>query len=333
MTNPNEIRWGILGCGDVCEVKSGPAFNKISGSRLIAVMRRDGAKAKDFALRHGVPKYYDDARELIADRDINAIYVATPPAFHEELSILAMSAGKPVYIEKPVALNSDSCSRMLSVAKELGIKVSVAHYRRGLPLFKKIRSLLQTGIIGKPSLIISNTLQAPAAKMKAPDYWRTNPEISGGGLFFDLAPHQLDIFYWLFGNPTRVTGFSINQNSPYHAPDLTTVEALFEQGVYLHGVWAFNLNPASEEERCEIIGDEGKIVFSFFRRSDIDIITSKGKESISMDYPENIQQPMIEEVVRFFRGEGPNPCSLEDALVTMQMMDSTTERRPLTASS
>ena len=326
MANLNEVRWGIVGCGDVCEVKSGPAFNKVSDSRLIAVMRRDGAKAKDFARRHGVPKYYDDAGELIADHDINAIYIATPPAFHEELSIRAMRAGKPVYIEKPVALNSDSCSRMLSAAKDLEIKASVAHYRRGLPLFKKIRSLLRSGIIGKPSLIISNTFQAPSPKIKAPDYWRTNPDISGGGLFFDLAPHQLDIFYWLFGKPTHVSGFSINQKSPYPAPDLTTIEAMFEQGVYLHGAWAFNLNPAAEEERCEIIGDEGKLVFSFFRQSDIDIITPKGKESISLDYPENIQQPMINEVVRFFRGDGPNPCSLEDALVTMKMMDSATPR-------
>ena len=327
MANLNEVRWGIVGCGDVCEVKSGPAFNKVSDSRLIAVMRRDGVKAKDFARRHGVPKYYDDAGELIADHDINAIYIATPPAFHEALSIQAMKAGKPVYIEKPVALTSDSCSRILSVSKDLGIKASVAHYRRGLPLFKKIRSLLRSGIIGKPSLIIANTLQSPSPKMKDPDYWRTNPEISGGGLFFDLAPHQLDIFYWLFGKPASVNGLSVNQKSQYPAPDLTTIEAVFDQEVYLHGIWAFNLNPASEEERCEIIGDEGKLVFSFFRRSDIDIITPKGKESISMDYPENIQQPMIDEVVRFFRGDGPNPCSLEDALVTMKMMDSATQKQ------
>ena len=321
MENTNDIRWGILGCGDVCEIKSGPAFNKVGHSKLMAVMRRNSEKAKDFALRHGVPKYYDNADRLIDDDDINAVYIATPPASHEAYAIKVMKAGKPVYIEKPVTLNSQSCERILATSRELQVKASVAHYRRGLPLFKKIKSLLETGAIGKPSLILANTLQAPSGKMTAPGYWRTTPEISGGGLFFDLAPHQLDIFYWLFGKPAQVSGFSLNQNSHYHAPDLTTVEAVFEHGVFLHSVWAFNLNPASEKESCEIIGDKGKIRFSFFTSSDIEITTATGIQRLTMEYPENIQQPMIDEVVKFFRGEGPNPCSLEDALVSLRMME------------
>lgn len=321
MEHPEEIRWGILGCGDVCEVKSGPAFNKVAHSKLVAVMRRDGSKAKDFARRHGVPRAYDDADRLIDDPEVNAIYIATPPAFHEDYAIRAIEAGKPVYLEKPVTLNSESCQRIIDAARRHGIRVSVAHYRRGLPVFRKIKSLIQSGAIGKPSLIIVHTLQAPTAKMHAPDYWRTTTEISGGGLFFDLAPHQLDIFYWIFGAPVSMHGFSLKQRDDYTAPDLTHLEAVFQSNVYLHGLWAFNVNLASEEERCEIIGDEGKMLFSFFRKSDIDIITPKGRETITLDYPENIQQPMIDDVVQFFRGEGPNPCSLEDALVTMRMMD------------
>lgn len=321
MEDTNPIRWGILGCGDVCEVKSGPAFNKVRDSKLVAVMRRDIARAKDFASRHQVPRYYNDANDLIHDPEVNAIYIATPPAFHEAYAIQAMQAGKPVYIEKPVALNSQSCERMLAASRKLAVKASVAHYRRGLPVFKKIRSLIDGGAIGDPSLIIAKTLQGPSEKMKAEDYWRTNPEISGGGLFFDLAPHQLDIFYWLFGQPSDVRGFSTNQKSPYPAPDLTTLDAVFDQRVHLHAVWVFNLDRSSDDETCEIHGEKGKISFSFFRKSDIDITTSAGTKKITLDYPDNIQHPMIDEVVRFFRNEGPNPCSLEDALVTMRMMD------------
>jgi predicted dehydrogenase len=323
MKNAEAIRWGILGCGDVCEVKSGPAFNKVEGSRLDAVMRRDKDKAQDFAKRHGVPKFYSDADDLINDDEINAIYIATPPAFHEEYALQVMRAGKPVYIEKPVTLDSNSCGRILELARQLNAKVTVAHYRRGLPLFKKIRSLLNEGVIGKPSLILSHTLQAPARKIGSPDYWRINPELSGGGLFFDLAPHQLDIFYWLFGRPNAVNGRSLNQKRLYPAPDLTTVEAIYTNGIYLRGVWAFNVSEASEEEYTEIIGDKGKIGFSFFKASPIDVTTSEGTQQISADFPVNIQQPMIQEVVNYFRGVGPNPCSLEDALVTMQMMDAT----------
>jgi predicted dehydrogenase len=286
-------------------------------------MRRDPEKAKDFAHRHGVPRYYSDAAELINDPEVNAIYIATPPVYHEEYAINAMQAGKPVYIEKPVTLNGESCERIRTASQRTGMKASVAHYRRGLAAFKKIKSLLQSGAIGKPSLIICNTLHAPNQKMKMADYWRTTPEISGGGLFFDLAPHQLDIFYWLFGDPARVHGFSINQTGSYAAPDLTNVEVVFEQNIYLHALWAFNVDAGSETEYCEIFGDSGKMTFSFFPPSDIQLITPGGTDRISLPCPENIQQPMIEEVVRFFRDQGPNPCSLEDALVTMRVMDST----------
>jgi 1,5-anhydro-D-fructose reductase (1,5-anhydro-D-mannitol-forming) len=277
-------------------------------------------------LRHQVSKYYDDANDLIHDDGVNAIYIATPPAFHEAYAILALEAGKPVYIEKPVALNSESCERILATSRKLGVNASVAHYRRGLPVFKKIKSLIQSGVIGDPSLIVAKTLQGPSEKMTAADYWRTDPEISGGGLFFDLAPHQLDIFYWLFGQPSKVKAFSMNQKSRYAAPDLTNLEAVFNEHVYLHAIWAFNLHPGSDSETCEILGDKGKITFSFFRKSDIDITTAAGTQKITLDYPENIQQPMIDEVVKFFRNEGPNPCSLEEALVTMRMMDASLER-------
>ena len=323
MEDLKEVRWGILGCGDVCEVKSGPAFNKVSDSKLVAVMRRDAEKVKDFARRHNVPKFFTNATDLINDPEINAVYIATPPAYHEEYAIECMRAGKPVYIEKPITLNSESCERMIVTARERGVKASVAHYRRGLPTFKKIRSLITSGAIGQPSLIISNTLQAPTPKMQAADYWRTTPEISGGGLFFDLAPHQLDIFYWLFGKPQKVRGFSTNQKGSYEAADLTNVEAVFPGQVYLHGIWAFNLDPSSDHEVTEIHGDKGKVTFSFFRPSEIKLQTSSGTDVITLPYPENIQQPMIDEVVKFFRGEAPNPCSLEDALVTMQVMDAT----------
>ncbi len=317
MNTTKEIRWGILGVGDVCEVKSGPAFKKVSNSSLVAVMRRNAEKAKDYANRHKVSRYYSDADALINDPDINAVYIATPPAYHEQYAIAAMQAGKPVYIEKPVALNSASCQKILEMSAKLNVKASVAHYRRGLPVFRKIKSLIESGAIGKPGLVVSRTLKAPA---DTHDYWRIDPEISGGGLFYDLAPHQLDIFYWLFGHPTQVNGHSINQKKEYPAPDLTHVDALFGD-VHIHALWAFNVHRSAEEDSCEIIGDAGKIAFSFFQPAPITLTTNNGTERITLDYPENIQQNMIDDVVKFFLGNGPNPCSLEEALVTMRVID------------
>ena len=108
----NIIRWGILGCGDVCEVKSGPAFQKAASSALVAVMRREAAKAQDFARRHGVPKWYADADQLIDDPEVDAVYVATPPGTHEKLAMRVAAAGKPCYVEKPMARSFAECARM-----------------------------------------------------------------------------------------------------------------------------------------------------------------------------------------------------------------------------
>lgn len=323
MNRDQKIKWGIIGCGDVCEVKSGPAFNMIEHSSLVAVMRRDAARAKDFALRHGVPRWYDKAEAILHDPEISAVYVATPPAFHEEYTLAAMRAGKHVYVEKPVAPDVHACERMITASQKYDVKVSVAHYRRALPLFTEIRNQLASGVIGRPLTIRCTTLQAPTDKWREPEYWRTTPELSGGGLFFDLAPHQLDIFYWLFGSPLQFRGFSSNQRNLYSAADFTTVQALFPDGIYLQGMWAFNVDASCNEDTCEITGDRGKLVFSFFKPSTLNIITMERTESRTLEFPHHIQHPMINEVVRYFRGERDNPCSLQDAWVTLRVMEST----------
>ena len=324
MKNINGIvNWGIIGCGDVCEVKSGPAFNKVAKSKLVAVMRRNRDKARDFAQRHGVPKFYSDATELISDPEVNAIYIATPPSSHESHTEMALEAGKPVYVEKPVSINSASVERMLALEKQYSGKVSVAHYRRGLPLFCKIKHLVNDGEIGDVKLILLRTLQPIASKIitHTEDNWRIKPEISGGGLFHDLSPHQLDIMYWIFGKPQQENVQAANQAKLYNAPDLTMVQLKFANDIYFDGIWNFNVAESATTDSCEIIGDKGSIRFSFFRVSTIELTTNEGIKILEEEYPVNIQQPHINNVVKYFRGEGTNPCSLQDALVTMQVMD------------
>ena len=321
MITVGTVNWGIIGCGDVCEIKSGPAFNKVPHSRLVAVMRRDEEKAADFARRHQVPKYYSDASKLISDPDVNAIYVATPPSSHAMYMEEALKAGKSVYVEKPVATNAFSCEKMIDVKNRLNGLVSVAHYRRELALFQKVKELISSGAIGRVTLIKLSTLQPKASKIitQTKDNWRLQPDISGGGLFHDLSPHQLDIAYWLFGKPVNVRGHSMNQLNLYNAPDIATIEITFENNILLQGLWAFNVGEAAAQDLCEIVGTEGVIRFSFFRKSTIEI----NGNVIEADYPENIQKPMIDAVVKYFRGEGKNPCSLEEALIVMEIIDQT----------
>lgn len=323
-----EVRWGIIGCGDVCEVKSGPAFSKVSNSRLVAVMRRDEAKAKDYAKRHHVSKFYSDAQQLINDPEVNAIYIATPPAQHEEYAIKSMLAGKPVYIEKPLALNAESCISIRETSLSQQVPATGAYYRRALPLFNKVKLLLAEKRIGTVKLVLLNTLQSPTKNTitKTPDNWRINPEQSGGGLFHDLAPHQLDLMYWFFGKPVEMIGRSLNQNKAHAVPDLTSFEALFNNTIFFRGIWAFNVHESAVADTCEIIGDRGVLKFSFFTGATLEIKTEEGNESIDFTNPPHIQQPMIEKVVQYFRGEGENPCSMDEAFVSMRMLDSTLDR-------
>ena len=143
------VRWGIIGCGNVTEVKSGPGFQKARDSSLVAVMRRNGDLAKDYAQRHSVPKWYDDAQALIDDPDVNAIYIATPPSSHKVYTIMAAQAGKPVYVEKPMALNFAECQEMIGACQEAAVPLFVAYYRRSLARFLKIKELLDAGAIGE----------------------------------------------------------------------------------------------------------------------------------------------------------------------------------------
>src|SRR3954468_2626810 len=141
------IRWGIVGCGDVTEVKSGPGFQKAEGSELVAVMRRDAAKAQDYARRHGVQRAYDRAEDLIADPQVDAVYVATPPSTHAELALAVAAAGKPCLVEKPMARNHAECLQMVEVFAAQGLPLWVAYYRRALPRFVLVRDLLADGAI------------------------------------------------------------------------------------------------------------------------------------------------------------------------------------------
>jgi predicted dehydrogenase len=191
----NKINWGIIGCGDVTELKSGPAFNKVRDSQLVAVMRRSREKAMDYAMRHNVPKWYDDADRLIGDPEVNAIYIATPPSSHEELTLAVLKAGKPVYLEKPMTIHSPSAERICNAVKASGGKLVVAHYRRGQPLFRKIKDLISTGAIGRIRLARLSLFKRSLSKeelLVEKTAWRVDPAMAGGGLFHDLSPHQLD---------------------------------------------------------------------------------------------------------------------------------------------
>jgi predicted dehydrogenase len=323
-----KINWGIIGCGDVTEVKSGPAFNKVNNSALVAVMRRNAAKAEDYARRHGVPKWYDDAQQLIDDPDVNAIYVATPPQSHEDYTIRAFKAGKPVYVEKPMSTNAASAKRMLQASVDTGIKFCIAHYRKAQPRFKKLKALLDAKEIGTVRMVNLQLIQPPQSSLiaKTDTFWRVDPAVSGGGLFHDLSPHQLDLMQYFFGDYEKANGFGMNQAGLYPADDLVIGNILFKSGVVFNGSWCFTASEKEEKDLVEIIGSAGRISFAAFSTHHI-LLSKKGEEQLfAFDELPHVQQPMIDAVVKYFLGEGPNPSTAESAVATMQVIDAFTRK-------
>ena len=318
------INWGIIGCGDVTEVKSGPAFNKVANSKLVAVMRRNAALAKDYARRHSVPKWYSNAEALINDEEVNAIYVATPPSSHLQYTLAAIEAGKPVYVEKPMTLNYEEAEKIAKAAKAKNVKVVVAHYRRAQPLFKKVKDIIDRKEIGEIRLANLVYYHPPLKQEElniGKNAWRVNPAISGGGLFHDIAPHPVDLAYYFFGEVEKVTGIATQQGTMYNADDIVTGSILFKNKVLFNGCWCFNAAQSAAADEFEIIGSDGKISFNVFRGNTIKLVTNDKQESFTFDALQHVQQPMINEVVRYFLGEGPNPNSPEEGAAVMKILD------------
>jgi len=315
------IRWGIIGCGNVTEIKSGPGFQNANRSQLVAVMLRNGELAKDYAERHNVPKWYDDAEKLINDPDVDAIYIATPPAFHKEYTIKCAHAGKPVYVEKPMAINFEECTAMIQACENAGVPLFVAYYRRALDRFNKVKEVIDSGKIGEVRLVSVMLYRRPIEiDLKSGDLpWRVIPEISGGGEFLDLASHTLDVLDYILGPISQVVGYADNQAKLYEAEDIVTASMSFASGVKGIGSWCFS--SFSDYDMNEIIGSLGKISFSTFGEEPILITTTKGITKVNIVKPVHIQQQLIQSIVNELNGLGLCPSKGVSASRTSWVMD------------
>ena len=317
----NTINWGIIGCGDVAEVKSGPAFQKVKNSKLIAVMRRNTEKAKDFAQRHQVPFWYDSVDELLKNQLINAVYIATPPSTHLELVKKCLLAKKFIYLEKPMTLNFAEAEELDKIVAE-NDKLVIAHYRRRLPAFEKVKELIDSNSIGKIVFADIQILQSKKNNIiaKTATNWRLKPEISGGGYFHDIAPHQIDLMYHYFGEIDKAKGFSSSSSENNNVDDVVNGIIEFKNGIQFRGIWNFNVSEKDVKDECKVYGEKGTITFSFFGEK-VFLSTNEHEEVFNFTNPKHIQQPMIAETVNYFLDREKNPCSIKEGLTVMKTMD------------
>ena len=319
----NLIRWGMIGTGNVTELKSAPSFNKIEDSRLVAVGNRTPEKAEDYAARHGVPTVHRDPFDVIHNPEVDIVYIATPPGSHKEYALETIKAGKPVYIEKPMARTLEECRIINEAASLAGLPVFVAYYRRGLDYFKQVKSIIQSGTLGK--ILHINLQQYYPARPE--DYkreqlpWRVIAEDAGGGYFFDLGCHALDILFYIFGDPLKVSGYNTNVAGLYEVEDSLSASILLPENVLLSCSWNFITPHLFKRDLVEVYGDQGKLAFSIFSFEPMILQAGDQKQTLKTIQPEHIQMPLIRTIVAQLNGEGRCPSTGEKAAITSGVMD------------
>ncbi|KXB39529.1 oxidoreductase, NAD-binding domain protein [Bacteroidales bacterium KA00344] len=319
-----EISWGFIGCGEVTEKKSGPAFNEVPGSHVEAVMARNEEKTRAYAERHHIKKWYTDPQQLINDPEVNAVYIATPPSSHATFAIMSMRAGKPCYVEKPLAASYEDCIRINRISKETGVPCFVAYYRRYLPYFRKVKEIVNDGTLGK-ILNVQIQFSVPPRDL---DYnvnesrpWRLQPDISGGGYFYDLAPHQLDLLQEMFGVIVRAHGYPANRAHLYEAEDTISASFISASGIPGSASWCFVGHESAKEDSITVVGDRGSLIFSVFTYMPIRLMTGEGDVQIEVPNPVYVQLPIIRSVIEHLQGIGQCNCTSVSATPVNWVMD------------
>lgn len=314
------IRWGMIGCGAVTEIKSGPAYQKTEGFHLAAVMRRNEEKAKDYATRHKVEAYYTQASDVIENDNIDAIYIATPPDSHKYYALKVANAGKPCCIEKPLAPCYDDSLAIYQAFKDKGIPLFVAYYRRSLPRFKEVKRLLDSDAIGEIRHITWNlTKPANQFDLTGQYNWRTDKKIALGGYFDDLASHGLDLFAYLLGDFDKVKGIGLNQQGFYNSLDAISACWSHKSGVTGTGSWIFGCD--SRQDNVEIYGSKGSIKFSVFDEKPLVICNAEDKREVFIKNPENVQQYHVQNIANQLFNGVPHPSTGISAIHTSWVMD------------
>lgn len=325
------VKWGIIGAGDVAEFKCGPPLYQVAHSELVAVMRRDEAKAKDFAQRHGVQRYYTSAEELLADPEVNAVYIATPPHVHLPLAKQAAEAGKHILLEKPMALSVAECEQITAACKENNVQLIIAYYRRYFPMVRMMKKLLDSGAIGRP--VRARALHTGYYKppVDGERSWLTDPAVSGGGFMMDAGIHRFDLFAHFFGKAIDVSAFSDTVHFDFEVDDSSTVIIRFENGV--HATAEFNWNVGVALDEFEISGTKGRLYTRHLGKSELVLESDAGREYFKLPPPAFVHNNLVEHFVHALRSGEPNSLPGEEGMkasaICLAAYESSRERKTI----
>ena len=314
------LRWGVIGCGAVTEIKSVPAYKITSSFEVAMVMRRNPEKAEDYAKRHRIPHWTTDADEVIDNPNIDAVYIATPPDTHKFYALKVAAAGKPCCIEKPMAPTYNDSLAIYEAFRNGDVPLFIAYYRRSLPRFLKIKQWLDDGLIGEVRHIHWQKTKPPSdVDLNKAYNWRTDAAIARGGYFDDLASHGLDLFNFLLGDIVEANGTTTNQLGLYAAFDAVAAHWMHDGGITGTGSWNFGTHDRTD--KVEILGSEGSIRFAVLDQAPIQLNNASGSQTLEIVHPQHIQEFHVENIKRHLLGKSVHPSTGKTGLHTAWVME------------
>ena len=317
------LRWGIIGCGDVVERKSGPSVQRAGRSEIIVLMRRNREKLQTLAEKLGAPSWTDRADVVIHDPRVDIVYVATPPSSHENYVLEAAKVGKHVLVEKPMAMEAQQAERMVEACERAGVQLFVAYYRRFHPHVLKMRELIRQGRIGEPLQAFVDIATAPPSD---PQAWRLKPEISGGGLFVDVGSHRVDVVVRLLGEINAVCGVTSTFEPQCRVEQTVSLCLRFLTGAQC--VIMGDFLSGRKADRLEIIGTEGRITTQRLDGHAFVLHSGHAEESFSFDAYPAPHLGLIRHIEGVLLDGKANESSGRDGLITETILDAAVRGAP-----
>lgn len=285
------VRWGLIGAGDIARKRIAPALRDLSNCELVSVSRSRAERAEEFASEFGIPKWFGDWRDQIADPEIDAVYIATPVFMHAEQTVAAAEAGKHVLCEKPMALSVKECDEMIAACKSNNVKLGIAYYRRFYPAIQRVKEIIALGEIGQVSVAQINAFEYFDPSPDHPRRWFVEKHKSGGGPMMDFGCHRLEIFRNLFGNAVRIESLVSNDAFGREVEDTAIAAMQFENGTCA----TVTVTHATTEpqDTLHIFGTKGSINIPVLNSGEMAIKTGTEERHESHLPNANFHEPLI----------------------------------------
>jgi predicted dehydrogenase len=290
-----QVTWGLIGCGDIARKRVAAALRDTDRSALMAVSRRQTGLARAFAEEFGASKWYSTWAELVADPDLNAVYLATPVHLHAEQTIAAAAAGKHVLCEKPLALSVAECDRMIAACRANNVKLGVAYYRHFYPVINRIRKILQSDEIGKPVMAQINAFESFNPPRDHPRHWLLRKDESGGGPMFDFGCHRIEVLLHLMGPISKVRGLTANVRFEREVEDTAAALFRFEAGGC--GTLAVTHSASEAQDTLDVFGAAGSVHVTVLNEGNLRVLTAHGERTEAHPPAENLHAPLIADFV------------------------------------